>query len=191
MFSKKGIASLVLILLLCGISIVSIFADLNFNILPTVTCPDDGATFTWNEYGDSQNFWGEWDTEPPRYAQTHIESTVTGFGQVVLKFRGEVPGYSGGRVSRNGSVGSWGTFLGFQTSRNVYNHPVVGTVMETFPTEDGTYSWSGNGSIKLTPMIWHPSSSGFWTWGGSWDTGDTLQESDSNSGSWRIRTVYH
>ncbi len=190
MFSKRRIALLTLIVLLCGISIVGILADLNFNLNPTATCPDDGETFTRNVWRNSQEVFAErWEPPRPSYAQTHLESTVTGFGLVVLKFNGTVAGYNG-TASKNGSVGSWGTFLGFPTSRSVSTHPVAGTVMEIFPTADGTHNWSGNGSIKLTPMIWLPSSSGG-TWGGSWSKGSSLTLNDMGWGSWTIKTVYH
>ena len=189
MFSKKRVLLCVLIPIFCCIGVFGVIAGLSFNLSPTVTCPDDGEIFTHHVF---QNAVGVdyWDKNLPTYAQTHIESTVTGFGLVTVNFTGSVPWYTG-TVAKSGEVGDIGTFLGYPTSRSVHNHPVVGTVMHFFPQDDGIYDWSGDGTISITPWVWTPSSSGFWSWGGSWTKGEKVDVSDDGDGSWTIKTVVH
>lgn len=189
MFSKKRVLLCILIPIFCIISVCGVIAGLSFNLTPTVTCPDDGEIFTKHEF---HNVLGvdHWEKNLPAFAQTHIESTVSGFGLVSVNFTGTVPGYTG-TAAGTGEVGSVGTFLGYPTSRSVHNHPVVGTVMNYFPQTDGIYNWSGDGTISITPWVWVPSSSGFWSWGGTWKKGDKLPVSDDGSGSWTIKTVIH
>lgn len=190
MLKKKQVLLFVFTILFCSITALGVIAGLNFNLVPTVTCPDDGETFTHFliKNGDGEVFHDYWKPELPKYAQTHIESTVTGFGLVTVSFTGTVAGFTG-KAPSSGEVGSVGTFLGYPTSRSVHNLPVVGSVMELFPTNDGEHNWSGEGGISLTPWEWSPSSSGLWSWGGSWVKGEKVTSTDAGEGNWTIKTV--
>ena len=123
---------------------------------PQISCNIDGEIFTHTRilYCDGYPMYDYWITDP-KDPIVKITSTFHGRGWVESYINGYIDGQSKGSSSYSSpsKIGSFvALFVPFGSS--VHNYAFEDWFEVPFNRREKTYSWSGDGSIRLTPTYW-------------------------------------
>ena len=168
---------------------------------PQISCNIDGEIFTHTRtlYCDGDPMYDYWITDP-KAPIVKIETTLHGRGWVESYINGYIDGQSKGSSSYSSpsKVGNWGAFF-VPASLSVHDYVFRDSFDGSSNRLYKTYSWSGDGSIRLTPTYWHRR----WSISinakpgvgvtGEWKDGTAVTYAPApdatKSGSWEVRLV--
>ena len=209
MQTKKWKISLFFIVL-CVIAVAGLKAHEEWNIFgphavesrflegttPQISCNIDGEIFTRTRilYCDGDPMYDYWITDP-KSPKVKMTATFHGRGWVESYISGEIDGQSKGSSSYS-SPSKVGNFVALvvPVGVNVHDYAFEDYFDASSNAVFKTYSWSGDGSIRLTPTYWHRR----WTIGikkdglavtGEWKDGTPVPYAPegTKSGSWEVR----